>query len=231
MGLPRVATEGEASGGEPVATRVAVLEQVLRLLHPFTPFVTEELWQALPAAGRATGSIMTASYPRAEPSWRDAQVEEEIELLIEVVRAVRNIRAEMGIAPKTELDLYIGEGPAESVVRRHLAPLRRLARVARVSDGAVPRGCATAVAGATELSVPIAEHVDLDAEAQRLRKEIARIEKEITRLDRKLSNPAFREKAPASVVEQDEARLAESARDRQTLERSLEKVIAIGQEH
>jgi len=227
----KVALEEEASREETVATLVAVLEQVLRLLHPFTPFVTEELWQALPAAGRATGSIMTASYPRAEPSWRDAQVEEEIELLIEVVRAVRNIRAEMGIAPKTELDLYIGEGPAESVVRRHLAPLCRLARVARVSDGAVPRGCATAVAGATELSVPIAEHVDLDAEAQRLRKEIARIEKEIARLDRKLSNPAFREKAPASVVEQDEARLAESARDRQTLERSLDKVIAIGQEH
>ena len=226
----KVLFEDASTAEETRSTLTAVIEQVLRLLHPFTPFVTEELWQRLPAAGRAEGTIMLASYPEARPEWRDQEIEREMNAVIEVIRCVRNIRAEMGIAPKTPLNVYLGDGPARPIAVRHASLIGRLARVESLNGGPPPAGCATAVAGDTELSVPIAEHVDLEAEAARLRKELGRIEKELARLDKKLSNTAFREKAPPEVVAQDEARREAAARERDTLERSLARVVAIGEE-
>jgi len=220
---------GEADSAETLQMLTAVLEHVVRLMHPLSPFVTEELWQALPAAGRAEGSIMRAAYPRAEAGWADAQADREVELLIEIVRAVRNIRAEMNIAPKIELDLYLGDGEAAAVAEANADMIRRLARVGIIYSGQpAPEGCATAVAAATEISVPIAEHVDVAAEKARLDKEIGRIDKEIAQLDKKLGNQKFIERAPAEVIEKQRSRLRASELERDTLRRSLERVAAIG---
>ena len=158
----------------------------------------------------------------------DASLVIEVETLIELVRSARNIRSEMSIGPKVELELYVYEGPARAVASAHAALICRMARLAKVDcEGAPPPGCATAVAAGTEVCIPIAEHVDLTAEAERLKKEVARIDKELARLEKKLANPAFLERAPAEVVEQDRGRCEASARERETLQSSLERVAAI----
>jgi valyl-tRNA synthetase len=205
----------------------AVLEQLLRLLHPITPFVTEELWQALPSGGRGEGSIMLASFPGGEAmqGWIDAQADQEVGALIEVVRAVRNLRAEMNIAPKVELEIYLSAGPATDALRAHESLIQRLARVGEIHFAAAPpEDSAMALAAGIEVSIPLAGHVDLDAEADRLKKELAKVDKEIGGLDKKLSNPAFVEKAPAEVVAKDRARLESSRQERATLADSLERI-------
>jgi len=223
-----LADTGEAVE-ETVRMLTGVLEHVLRLLHPFTPFVTEELWQALPPDGRQSGSIMLASYPCYDERWLDEAADAEMAVLIETVRAARNIRAEMNIAPKVELDLYVGEGAASETLRRNERFALGLARLGRIHyDGTVPAGAATAVAAGTEISIPVAAHVDLGAEAERLRKEIGRLDKEFDRLDKKLANPKFVANAPADVVEQDRAKRDGVERERETLRQSLDRIARLG---
>jgi len=221
--------ESEEAREETLAMLSGVLEHALRLLHPISPFVTEELWQALPAEGRASGSIMRAAFPVAAPDWREAGADAEVEALIDIVRSARNIRAEMSISPKTELDLWVGEGPARNVVTRHGVLVKRLARIGTIHmDGRAPSGAATAVAAGTEISIPIAEHVDLGAESARLEKELAKLAQEISRLEGKLGNASFIERAPPEVIEKDRARLQASVEERDLLERSLARVAAAG---
>ncbi len=220
--------EDSAAGVETRQMLTAVLEQLLRLMHPVMPFVTEEVWQGLPTSGRASGSIMQASYPD-ESGWVDEAADCEIGALIEVVRAVRNIRSEMNIAPKVELDVYLSAGDTADLLRAHEALIQRLARVGVVHYGdAAPEGSSTALAAGAEVSVPIAEHVDVAAEVARLGKELARIDKEIGGLDKKLSNESFIERAPAEVVAKDRARLESSRQERETLQASLERIEALG---
>jgi valyl-tRNA synthetase len=228
--LSKVALEGRpAEREETRAMLLGILEQVLRLLHPFTPFVTEELWQALPAEGRSSGSVMRAPYPAVDPTWIDDEADAEVGNLIEVVRAVRNVRAEMNIGPGVDLNLYVGPGPAETTVRRNQALVARLARLGSVGyDGDVPTGCATAMPAGTQIWIPVAQHVDLAAETARLRKEVARITKEIERFNRKLGDAAFLQKAPAEIVEEQRTRLAASVAERDVLAGSLERMEAIG---
>jgi valyl-tRNA synthetase len=152
-----------------------------------------------------------------------------MEAVIDVVRSARNIRSEMNIPTKADLDLWVGEGPARVIVTRHADLVKRLARIGRVHvDGAAPHGSATAVAAGTEISIPIAEHVDLKAEAARLKKEIQRLAQEIAKLEGKLGNASFLDRAPVEVVEKDRARLQSTIEEHATLERSLERVAAMG---
>jgi valyl-tRNA synthetase len=220
---------GEEEARETRAMLTAVLEQALRLLHPIAPFVTEEIWQSLPVAGRTEGSIMRASYPAGIEGWRDEEADAEVGALIEIVRAARNIRSESNIPPKTPLALWVGEGPARAVAIAQGALIKRLAGIGEIhTAGGAPADSATALAAGTEISIPIAEHVDLDAETARLEKEIAKLEKEIARLDKKLGSPKFLEKAPPEIVEKDRGKLHAAMEERDTLSRSLEKVAAAG---
>jgi valyl-tRNA synthetase len=222
------ADEGDAAAVETRQVLTALLEQLLRLMHPFTPFVTEEIWQGLPESGRAGGSIMQAAYPGDE-DWIDEAADAEIGALIEVVRAVRNIRSEMNIAPKVELDVYLAPSGTTDALLGHEALIKRVARVGRVHYGAeAPEGCAMAVAAGAEVSVPIAEHVDVSGEVARLNKELAKIDKEIGGLDKKLSNESFLERAPAEVVAKDRARLESTREERETLTAALEKIQTLG---
>jgi valyl-tRNA synthetase len=220
---------GEEEARETRAMLTAVLEQALRLLHPIAPFVTEEIWQSLPVAGRTEGSIMRACYPAGIEGWRDEEADAEVGALIEIVRAARNIRSESNIPPKTPLALWVGEGPARAVAIAQGALIKRLAGIGEIhTAGGAPADSATALAAGTEISIPIAEHVDLDAETARLEKEIAKLEKEIARLDKKLGSPKFLEKAPPEIVEKDRGKLHAAMEERDTLSRSLEKVAAAG---
>jgi len=232
--ISKVALDGdESERAETLQTLTSTLETLLRLLHPIIPFVTEELWQELSHDVRGSGEgalLMTQSFPELQPSWRDEEIDARMETLIEVVRSVRNIRAEMRIAPRIALDLWLNDGPVAEVVRQNEPMARRLARLREIhyGGGAAPKGCATAVVAGSEIAVPIAEHVDLAAEAQRLRKEIARVEKDLSRFTAKLADEKFRARAPEDIIEAELAKQSAAEQERDTLRSSLVRVEQAG---
>jgi valyl-tRNA synthetase len=198
-------------------TLIRVLEAVLRLMHPITPFITEELWQKVaPVAGRKTAgsddSIVRAPYPVAQPERIDAQADAWMDKLKALVGVCRNLRGEMGLSPAERVPLY-AQGDAAFI--EAAAPL--LKALAKLSDVKVfAEG--PAFAEATKMApvsvlgeAHLALHVEIDvaAERERLGKEVKRLEGEITKANAKLGNESFVARAPAAVVEQEKQRLAD----------------------
>jgi valyl-tRNA synthetase len=190
-------------------TLVSVLEATLRLLHPFMPFITEELWQRLPHEGE---SVMTAPYPRASEAGVDATAEREMALLMQAVTTIRNIRGEMRISPAQTLDATVrAVGADERLLREHAALIGTLARARVVVDPQAgrPRSSALGVAGQSEIYVHLEGLVDLGAERQRLEKEIRRVGEAIAFTREKLARPDFTERAPAEIVDREREKLGE----------------------
>ncbi len=208
-------------------TLVRVLEATLRLAHPLIPFITEELWQKVaPLAGRTTSgahsagsTIMLAPYPVSQPEKIDEAAEAEMALLKQVVDACRNLRGEMGLQPGAKVPLYV-EGDLGS-----LSPyVQFLCRLESVqSMAALPQADAP-VALAGKLRLMLHVQVDPAAERERLGKEIARLEGDIARSKAKLGNESFVARAPASVVDQEKARLAEHEAKLASLRPQLDKL-------
>ena len=219
-----------------------VLERALRLLHPFMPFVTEEIWgrliAALPSEGNLPESVMIAPYP--DPKARlsdeelaarreaDAPASEETDLLIEVIRAIRNVRAEFKIDPRLALDAAIAAPPATAgALDEESAAIRSLARVGALRFGeanAAPDTARLVVRDAT-VALNVGGAVDLRAEGERLRGEAAAARARLAGLEERLANPQFVEKAPPDVVERERARLLDG---RARLERIAELLREIG---
>src|SRR5690606_13989061 len=188
-------------------------EALLRMAHPFMPFITEEIWQRIaPLAGQQGESIMLQPYPVADSSRIDAEAEADVQWIKDVITAVRNIRGEMRIAPGKELDIFLHNGGEDDHRRlqENRALLSKLARLASITllgptDSAPPS--ATQLVGRMELLVPMAGLIDKDAEIERLSREIEKLRKEVSRCDQKLKNPGFADKAPADVVAREQAKL------------------------
>jgi valyl-tRNA synthetase len=210
------------------ATLVEVLETTLRLLHPFMPFITEEVWQRLPKGRRAAASIMIARYPRAGRRAIDAAAEAEMAVLMAVVTAVRNVRSEMQIPPSRALVVILR--PADqrqaAILEAGRTALAALARAEVTVDAGAsrPPQSALAVAEGCEVYVPLEGVVDLSAERRRLARELARAEEELARLEAKLARAEFRERAPAEVVAREETRGAEQQALRATLRDALDRL-------
>ena len=213
-------------------TLLEVLETVLRLAHPFIPFITEEIWQRVaPLAGNGGDTVMLAPWPAADASLLDEAASADIDWLQQVIVAVRNIRGELGIAPGRTVTLLARNGTVEDRRRlgQHADLLRVLARLERcewLDDAEAPQA-ATQVVGQLELLVPLAGLIDIDAERERLGRETTKLEQEITRLEARLANPGFTGKAPPAVVERERARLADLGAARDTLRTQL---AALGQD-
>ncbi len=189
-------------------TLVTTLETTLRLLHPFMPYITEELWQRLPHAGP---SIMVAPYPTSAVTG-DAVAEREMALLMQTVTAIRNIRGEMRLSPAQTLTATVKAAPAdEPLLRTAIALVETLARARVTIDPAAarPRASALGVVGQSEVYVELEGLVDLAAERQRLEKEIKRIGDAIAFTRGKLARPDFTERAPAEIVDKEREKLAE----------------------
>ncbi|HZQ72401.1 MAG TPA: valine--tRNA ligase [Burkholderiales bacterium] len=200
-------------------TLVRVLESALRLAHPIIPFITEELWQSVrPLAGKKGESIMLAPYPKSQPEKIDARAEAEVALAKQVVNATRNLRSEMKIAPKDRITLYLTGKPSPTTVAAMLSLARSEPKVVDVLPDT---GSPVAIVGEHRLMPHI--EIDPQLERERLSKEAARLDGEIGRAKAKLSNSAFVERAPATVVQQERERLAgfeaTLAKVRQQLER------------
>ena len=191
------------------ATLVDVLERTLRLLHPFMPFITEEIWQRLPHKGH---SIMLAPYPRVTKKDRSPGAEEQMTAVMDLITAVRNIRGEMRIAPGAALTATLRAGARAAELFTANGPLvDALARVRLTVDPAAtrPRSSAMAVVGGAELYVDLTGVVDLAAERQRIEKEIAKVVERVDFLKAKLAKPDFAERAPAEIVARERERLVE----------------------
>ena len=201
-------------------TLLAVLEALLRLLHPLIPFVTEELWrQVAPRLGIAGDTISLQRYPQAADFAGDhARAESDIEWLKQMVTAVRRIRSELGVSPSRQIPLLVRPGnDADSArLQRFDAPLRFLNRLERIEAVAGdPPPSAAGLVGELALFVPLEGLVDLDAERSRLDREIARVAAEREKSQAKLAK--FSDKVPAAVVEQERQRLADWSAQHQAL--------------
>lgn len=203
------------SDAEKRATRrtlIRVLETVLRLLHPIAPFITAELWESVaPVAGRkTTDSIVTAAYPQAQLERVDPQADAWVGQLKSLLAVCRNLRSEMGLSPGEKVPLLtFGDAAFVNAATPLLKALARLADV-RVFDDEAAFAAATqaapvAVAGATRLALHV--EIDVEAERERLTKEITRLEGEVTKANAKLGNESFVARAPAAVVQQERERL------------------------
>jgi len=195
-------------------TLINVLEAVLRLAHPIIPFITEELWQKVSlVAGKRTAeesaSISLQPYPVAEPGKIDEEAEAAIEELKAQVDAIRALRGEMNLSPAERVPL-LAQGDS-AVLERNSPYLQALAKLSGVElHNTLPDlGAPVQVVGSTQLMLHV--EIDVEAETQRLNKEIERLQGEITKAENKLGNSSFVERAPAAVVEQERTRLANFA--------------------
>lgn len=211
-------------------TLIRVLETTLRLLHPFMPFITEEIWQTVgPLAGKSGATIMLQPYPTANPEAVDKAAKADIEWLKGVIVGIRNIRGEMNIPPSKELTVLLKNGDERDKQRlEENAPfLKKLAKLADITwlptcDEAPL--AATALVGELEVLVPMAGLIDKDAELARLAKEIDKLEKERARIAGKLGNSSFVDKAPAAVVAKEREKLTAQQQALQKLQEQAEQL-------
>ena len=215
----------------PLPTLAHVLERTLRLLHPFMPFVTEEVWQRLtrqlPEEGMLAESIMIASYPEEDATRVDEKAEAEVSQIITLVRSIRNIRAQLRINPREELQATVDLQGHDYLVGDEVEAVKGMARLRNLSgtpdtEASHDGGVVTVVAGEVVVALPLGEVTDLAEERRRLEEERDDASKHLKRVDSLLARPQFRAKAPEHVVEREKER---SLGLRERLKR-LEEVLA-----
>ena len=224
--------KGSASRQATQTVLAQVLETALRLLHPIMPFITEEIWQALPdkvksqESGARGDSIMVSSYPIADEKLINAGIERDMQMVMDLILAIRNIRGEMNISPSMQIIVIVKVETRElgDHLEKSAGYAKTLARIKELRIGVSetkPKSVATAVIAGAEVYVPLEGLLDLTQERDRLQKEIAKISKDIEVFSKKLSNKNFVDKAPKEVVEKDTAKLEEFRIKRGKLEQSF----------
>ena len=187
---------------------IHVLDSALKLLHPFMPFITEEIWQKLP---QNEDSIMVSAFPEYLEAQTNEAIEKEIEVIMEVITGIRNIRGEMNLNPGLKLNVLVKtqNSAIQQTLQDHGGYIRELARVEQLETGPnikKPKVSASSVLGEMDLIIPLEGKMDFQEELKRVEKELKKIEKDLIFLDKKLSNPDFVKKAPVDIIEKDEQR-------------------------
>ena len=219
----------------PLPVLIHVLESTLRLLHPFMPFVTEEIWQSLvqrlPDDPSRPPSIMVSPFPISDGSRHDGQAEEEMDLLIDIVTAIRNARSELKVEAGRKVEAIIDAGERKPLVETYIQQVSALAKAHPITvygngqPAPTPDRARVAVLGSARVILPVAGVVDLGAERQRIDAERVELEEVLQKLEARLGNGDFVSKAPPAVVEKERARLSEyQAR----LEKLKERLAEIG---
>lgn len=188
-----------------------VLDRTLRLLHPFMPFITEEIWQHLPHEGE---TITLAPWPKEQQTFEAPEAVKEMELLMGIIRSVRNIRAEVNVPMSKKVELLIKpvHSEAKAILDRNEEYLRRFSNTSLLvidTDLANPDKAMTALVTGAEIYLPLAGLIDLSQEIARLEKELQTLHAEVNRVEKKLANEGFIAKAPAKVIEEEKAKLAD----------------------
>jgi valyl-tRNA synthetase len=238
LSKPVFASGSEAQKDAARRTLATCLETAYRLLHPFMPFITEEVWQKLPPAARArradgtaAAHLMVAGFPRPGEQARDEDAEAKMAVIQGVIVAARNIRGELGIKPRDPIVVRLRSDDVK--VRDLLKSYEDQIRILTIAKevigepigaGEKPRGVGFAVAHGIEVLVPLAGLIDPNAEAARLEREIAKAGKDVEKLEKQLANPAFVERAPAETVAQTRAELGNVREKIRKLRDALETV-------
>ncbi|RKR00133.1 valyl-tRNA synthetase [Maricaulis maris] len=218
--------EDEAAKAETRATTAFVLDQALKMLHPFMPFVTEELWQQ---TGTRDTQLIIADWPQLD-GLQNVEATAEMDWLINLITDIRRLRAEMNIPAGAKLPLVAVGADAEVADRlaRHDALIQRMARLSEVSMAdAVPPASAQTVLGTTTLALPLEGVIDFGAEKDRLAKEVAKLDGEIGRLEKKLGNERFVANAPESVVAEQREKLTDYAGQKAKMAEALARLEAM----
>ncbi|CAO3374763.1 valine--tRNA ligase [Azospirillum argentinense] len=218
----------EAAIAETRATTAWVLDEILHMLHPLMPFITEELWEQL-STDRAN-RLISARWPEHGAELIDSAARDEMDWVVRAISSVRSMRSEMNVPPAAQIELKLKDAGPESLKRldTHRDLILRMGRLASVEplSGPVPKSAVQAVLDEATLILPLEGIVDLDKERARLTKEIEKLSGEIKKIDAKLSNEQFVAKAPEEVIEEQRDRrdTAEQARDK--LQKALEMLAA-----
>ncbi|WP_412049047.1 valine--tRNA ligase [Hoeflea sp. Naph1] len=215
--------EDEAAKAESRACAAHVLAEAVKLLHPFMPFMTEELWTHL--AGEGAGLACHAAWP--EPEFEDNAAAAEINWLIDLVSGLRSVRAEMNVPPSAKAPLVMVGTNAETGERlvRHEPAIMRLARVSDILlETAAPRGSAQIVVGEATACLPLGDLIDLDAEKARLQKALGKVADDIDKIERKLSNDKFVANAKPEIVAAEREKLADLIGQRDKLSMAIERL-------
>ena len=212
---------------ETKATVVWILDRILMLLHPFMPFLSEELWAKAARDGAPARPALLVLTEWPEPGFEDAAAAEEINWLIDLISAVRSVRSEMNVPAAAMVELSVSEASFATAARLQTydALIKRLARVETVNLAHTPlKGAAQILVGEATVSMPLAGVIDLDAERARLAKEGEKAAKEIQRIEAKLGNEQFIAKAPEEVVEEQRERLVEATQLRTRIDAALARL-------
>ncbi|MCZ7538703.1 MAG: valine--tRNA ligase [Anaerolineae bacterium] len=205
---------------------VYVLNTGLRLLHPYMPYITEEVWGYLPCG---EGPLILARWPAANPALLDAEAEGQFAILMDLVRGIRNARAEHKVEPAQRISALIDAGSQRALIEAHADLFARLCNVDRVtllgSGAGAPEQAATIVAADVTVYLPLADLIDLDAERERLRRELANLDQQIARTTALLGNESFVSKARPEVVQRERDKLEALVASQRAVE---ERLAALG---
>jgi len=228
LSKPILQTEGDPAQDETRAVASWVFDQILVCLHPFMPFITEELWHAM--GDRPHYDLITARWPQVDPLWRDAEASTEINWLVDLISQIRSARTELNVPPSAQVPLHVATESATrwAAVERHAAMIRRLARLSDIAALNQPdlKGQISIAMDDAVYRLPVAGIIDVAAELARLRKALDKLEKEIAGISGRLSNPAFVSKAPPEVIEENREKLGEVQAQQTRLREALARLAA-----
>jgi len=218
--------ENEAAKKTTRSILAYVLDNTMRLLHPFMPFITEEIWQNLPHAGE---SITTAAWPVVKPELSDDQAAQEMKLLMEMIRSVRNIRAEVNTPMSKKIKMLVKAKDAAvlKAIENNRGYIERFCNPEELQLGVdidVPEKAMTAVITGLEIILPLEGLINIDEEIARLEKEYEKLNKEVDRVQKKLSNEGFMKKAPESVIAEERAKEQDYLEKRSIVEARIKEL-------
>ncbi|MDX1485677.1 MAG: class I tRNA ligase family protein, partial [Alphaproteobacteria bacterium] len=218
----------DAAAAETRAATAWVLDWILKLLHPFMPFITEELWSEM--SDRRDSLLILESWPEPGPALTAPDAAAEMDWVVGLISEIRAVRAEMNVPAGARLELMIRDLATAKLpwLQANEAQIKTLARIGSLATEAaeVPDGSIQIVIDEATAILPLAGVIDLDQERGRLEKEITKAAGEIGKLEKKLSNKGFLEKAPEAVVEENRQRLAEAEAQKNKLEEALTRIAA-----
>ena len=211
------------------------LETILRLLHPITPYITEEIWQSIPRGDDAPKSVMVAPWPKSRPELEMPQAVQTMDTVLEVIKAIRGIRGETNVKPGDVIDeVYFASKDAQTLaaIERGAAYVERMAKVDNIRIATAEElgeldAAATSVAAGVDIRIPLAGLIDVAEEKARLQKELDRVDEDINFVSNKLSNEKFVENAPEHIVQKDRDKLAAYKEEKVKLLESLKELEAL----
>ncbi|MDX1739414.1 MAG: class I tRNA ligase family protein, partial [Alphaproteobacteria bacterium] len=227
LAKPLFGSDDDAAKEETRLVAGWTLAQILKLMHPFTPFVTEEIWEKL--GDNPEQLLITSDWPEYGEELVDVDAFNEMEWVIGLISGIRSVRSEMNVPPSAKVPMILNEGTEEAKawLKGHMLLISRLARVSEAStDVEPPKGALEFVHSGATIALPIADVIDLEQEKARLEKAIKKAEGELKKISGKLSNEKFLANAPDAVVEENKARLAAEQDACDKLKASLDKILA-----